>query len=53
MLAVWMNDYSVSDHDCNVVNLECMIFLFLQGMKKNVMFTFSVSHTAWSNYNFY
>ena len=45
MIEIWMKSHLVSDSNCNIVDLQCPIFL--QGMTNYFRFTFRVGDTTW------
>ena len=49
MIELWMKKPLESDNNCNIINIEC--FVCLQGLSKNVRFTFSVGDTARAIYD--
>jgi hypothetical protein len=49
---IWAKNHLVRDSFCNIANLECMIsFYFTRNDNLNVRFTFSVSDTTQTTYN--
>ena len=51
MIEIWMENDLLSGSNCNIVMVLCQVFL--QGMRNNVSFTYSVNDNTWVDLKYY